>query len=88
MKILTTVLILALSVALSVSAQAKEDDQIQALIAGMTAAYGGDAVVNLKSYQLEDRILSTTLGQGRTPDLVEVTSLNQILKVDIAGKQT
>lgn len=84
----TKIVVALLIGTLSIFSHAKEDDQLPALIAGITEAYGGDAIINLKSYALDDRILSTSLGQEWHPDLDEVTNFNQVLKVDLAGNRS
>jgi phage-related baseplate assembly protein len=37
-------------------------------------------------YRLDDRVLAVSLGQGHTPDLKELTHLNQTLFVDLETK--
>lgn len=62
--------------------------KVQELIGEIVTAYGGDSLTNLTSFHLEDRVLSTTIGQGRTPDLLELNRIHQVLKVDISNSRT
>ena len=70
---------------LSLSAWAgeKEDE----LIAKITAAYGGDAVINLENYQIDERFLNVTYGQGHSPELRELGLGAQNLVVDIKNNK-
>ena len=52
------------------------------LIAKVTAAYGGDAVVNLTSYKITEGFIAPASGQSHSPDLTEVGRAKQVLLVD------
>jgi len=58
----------------------EKEDQ---LIAKLTQAYGGQALLNLKSYTIVDHYLTPTTGQSHTPSLMEVSESRQVLNVDI-----
>lgn len=57
----------------------QEDD----LIAKITETYGGDALLNISNYRIEDHFLSPTTGQSHTPSLTEIGNSSQVLLVDI-----
>jgi len=67
-----------------ISIAGEKEDQ---LIAKLTQAYGGDALVNLKSYTIVDHYLTPTTGQSHSPSLMEVSSSKQVLSVDIANSR-
>lgn len=74
---------LALSLPIAVCAGEKEDE----LIAKITAAYGGDAVINLSSFSVEEHFLSPTTGQSNSPSLTEIGNSSQFLLVNVANKK-
>ena len=76
--LLVTIAFLASSPLLTFAGE-KEDE----LIAKITEAYGGEAIVNLSSYQIQERYLSPSTGQGHSPTLDEIGQSSQVLKVDI-----
>ena len=80
---LLTVCIALLSTSGASIAAEKEDKLIEKL----TQAYGGSALVNLKSYTLTDHYLNPTSGQSHSPTLMEVSSSKQVLSVDIANNR-
>lgn len=82
-RIMTTAL-LAVALPLSALAGEKEDE----LIAKITTAYGGDAVVNLRSYQVDEEYIAPTTGQGHSPLLDEIGLSRQVLVVDIENNRS
>lgn len=74
---------LTLVIALPMAAFAgeKEDE----LIAKITSAYGGDSLVNLSSFSVEEHYLGPTTGQSNSPALTEVNKSVQFLLVDVAN---
>lgn len=77
-----TFLLIALCMApLSFAGEADE------LIADVTAAYGGEAVANMKTIRSHDRFLTFAIGQGHSPARAETNRSNTIAHVDLENKQ-
>lgn len=58
-----------------------------ALIAKVTAAYGGAKLTNLKSIRIEDEYKSGFPGQGYTPTFVEFIDQKQDAQLDLEGER-
>lgn len=69
--------------ALAASSTAQAGEAEDAVVAKVTAAYGGDRLVNLKSLRIEDESKTGFPGQGYTPDVVEFTPLRQDSQIDL-----
>lgn len=76
-------LIMALAVPFTAFAGEKED----ALIAKITDAYGGHALINLSNFTVRDEFLNVTFGQGHTPNLRDLGRSRQILTMDVKNKK-
>ena len=79
MKNIITLAAILLAIPTLILAAEKEDE----LISKVTAAYGGEALVNLENYRIEEHYLSATIGQSHSPSLNEIGQTSQILIVDI-----
>jgi glyoxylase-like metal-dependent hydrolase (beta-lactamase superfamily II) len=76
-----------LSLGMTLSFAALAGDEENKLIEAMTIAYGGDALVNLKTFQIDDRFISPTTGQSRDPGREEISHTRGVLKVDVKAKK-
>ncbi len=81
-KKITTMGAAILSVAIPLAAFAGDEEN--QLIDAMTSAYGGSALINLKTFQIEDRFIAPTTGQSHTPGLQEINYNRILVKADIA----
>ena len=81
-----TVAILALAFTFTASHTIAGEEENE-LIDAMTTAYGGDALVNLTSFQTDDHFISPSTGQSRNPNLEEITYTRGILKVDLENNK-
>ncbi len=57
------------------------------LIDKVVSAYGGDAILNLENYRIEEYYLSPAVGQSHTPALTEIGKSAQVLTVDIKNNR-
>lgn len=80
---LIAVLGLLSTVPFTVIAGEAEDE----LIAKVTQAYGGDALLNMSNYRIEERYISPTGGQGHRAGLVEIGKSAQVLTVDLKNNK-
>lgn len=62
-------------------------DKEDTLIEKITTAYGGDALVNLSSYKIDEKFISPATGQSNSPSLTEIGSTAQVLVVDIKNNK-
>ena len=62
-------------------------EEEESLIAKVTAAYGGDALVNLSSYKVEDNFINLAIGQSNSPALTEIAKSSQVLVVDLKNNK-
>ena len=81
MKMNKIITLIALFIAIPMTSIAAEKDN--ELISKVTAAYGGDALLTLDNYRIEEHYLSPTSGQSHSPALTEIAKSTQILIVDI-----
>ena len=76
---------IAIAMLLPLSTYAGEPEN--QLIDKVTQAYGGDAIVKLNSFSVEEHYLSPASGQSNSPSLTEIGKSSQTLLVDIKNKQ-
>lgn len=76
------------SATFSAFADDEEDAALAQTIEKIILAYGGEKLLSLSSYSIDDQFLSPTIGQGHRPDLVEVGESAQSLRVDIKANKS
>lgn len=81
-KVVVFITLILVMPAFSIAGE-KEDE----LIAKVVLAYGGDALINLSNYKVDEKYLSLTVGQGHSPALMEVGRSNQVLHHDIINNK-
>jgi len=80
MKNIITLAAILLAIPTLILAAEKEDE----LISKVTAAYGGEALVNLENYRIEELYLSAAIGQSHSPSLNPDYALEIVAKGKIS----
>jgi glyoxylase-like metal-dependent hydrolase (beta-lactamase superfamily II) len=55
----------------------ESEDKLTPLIDGVVAAYGGDALISLRNYEIEESYISPNTGQSWSPTLTDIGKINQ-----------
>lgn len=88
-KIILLILVSILLQALPVAAQTNTptDTFTQTIVDKVTAAYGGDALLQADSIKVIDYNKGPWPGEGETPDIPELWRINEELTIDFAGQR-
>ncbi len=73
---------------LSVKAQDEKDSTVDELIDKVVKAYGGDAISQLRNYEIQEQYLAPAIGQSHSAELTEVNKSIVNLMVDISNNRS
>ena len=82
MNILRLLLVASLLTSLVTTAQ-ENDEKLDALVDSVVAAYGGDALLELRNVEIKQRYLAPNTGQSWSPSLTSIARSNQHLVHDM-----